>query len=271
MSTYCIGDVQGCYQELQDLLSLISFDPLGDALWFVGDLVNRGSHSLETLRFVKNLPQKVVVLGNHDFHLLALYCKVAICSKHSLSEVINAEDADQLMEWLRQQPLLHHDERLGYVMTHAGLYPWWSLNQAKKLAQEVEQVLRGDDFCALLAHMYGNQPSSWSENLRGWDRLRFIINAFVRMRFCDAKESLDLVTDGKIGTQSPQHFPWFKAPDRKTKELKILFGHWAALEGITDEPNAIALDTGCVWGRSLTAMRLEDARKFSVKCREKMS
>lgn len=269
MATYCIGDVQGCYQELQDLLTFISFSPAKDVLWFVGDLVNRGTYSLETLRFIKNLPQKIVVLGNHDFHLLALYCKVAIHSKHSLSETLGAEDADELILWLRQQPLLYHDERLGCVMTHAGMYPWWSLEKAKKLAHEVEQILRGDDFCVLLSQMYGNQPSSWHDDLVGWERLRFIINAFVRMRFCDVQGNLDLVDDGEIGTQPPQYVPWFKISGRKTGGggIKILFGHWAALDGVTGETDVIALDTGCVWGRRLTAIRLEDARIFSVKYR----
>lgn len=266
MSTYAIGDIQGCFDSLQALLATINFQPNTDQLWFVGDLVNRGPKSLETLRFIKNLPRKIVVLGNHDLHLLALAQGIEHESKESLAAILTAPDRDELLAWLRQQPLLHHDSVLNYSMVHAGIIPQWSLMQAKKYAAEVETILRGNNYPELLQHMYGSQPDQWKENLTSWDRLRFIINCFTRLRFCTPQGRLDLHYKGGIGNQPTDFFPWFQIPERATQTDNIIFGHWAALEGKVTESHVFALDTGCVWGHTLTAMRLEDRQRFSAPC-----
>lgn len=270
MATYAIGDVQGCFDELQTLLKKINFNPQVDQLWFVGDLVNRGPKSLEVLRFVKNLPQTKIVLGNHDLHLIALAYGNPY-PDHTLNAVLTAPDREELIEWLRRLPLLHHDEKLNFVMVHAGIYPLWNLNQAKTYAQEFETALHSEKISELLKNMYGDQPDQWNENLAGEERLRFIVNTFTRMRFCTPAGKLEFHNIGKINSVSQNYLPWFKIPNRATKNLNIIFGHWAALQGETGEPKVFALDTGCVWGNCLTAMRLQDQEKFSVNCSGKCS
>jgi len=263
MSTYAIGDVQGCYDELQALLKCIAFDPTQDQLWFAGDLVNRGPKSLEVLRFIRSLPNAIVVLGNHDLYLLLL-ANGHPHKNHTLQDVLLAPDCQILINWLRQQPLLHYDARLNYLMTHAGLFPQWSLAQAQSYAQEVEAILHRDDYLIHLQPLLGNQPDRWDENLNGYDRLRFIINAFTRMRFCTLGGQLDFTHTGKIGSQPNHLLAWFEVPNRTSQDIPVVFGHWAALEGKVHPPNVFELDTGCVWGGSLTAMRLEDRQFFSV-------
>ncbi|EKE01081.1 MAG: Bis(5'-nucleosyl)-tetraphosphatase (Symmetrical) [uncultured bacterium] len=263
MATYCIGDIQGCFDELEALLRIINYDCKNDHLWFVGDLVNRGPKSLEVLRFIKQLPNAKVVLGNHDLHLLNFYNKIVDFEVEHLEQILTAPDSLELIEWLRHQPLLYHDVKRNFVMTHAGIYPGWDLHEAVAYAREVEATLQGNNHIEFLKNLYGNEPSKWSNDLKGWDRLRFIINAFTRMRFCDLHGNLELVTSSKADTAPPGFLPWFKVPWRKTKNVQILFGHWAALNGEADEPNVFALDTGCVWGGSLTALRLDDGAKFS--------
>lgn len=265
MATYAIGDVQGCFDELQALLKKIKFNPQIDQLWFVGDLVNRGPKSLEVLRFIKNLPHAHIVLGNHDLHLMALAYGDSY-SHHTLNDILTAPDRDELIQWLRQLPLLHHDTQLNYVMVHAGIYPLWDLSQAKTYAKEFENALRSEKLPQLLKNIYGDQPDQWHENLSGWDRLRFIANTFTRMRFCTLEGKLDLHSVGGIGSQPKDYLPWFKVPNRRTQNDNIIFGHWAALQNETDESRVFALDTGCVWGNCLTAMRLEDRKRFSVNC-----
>lgn len=266
MSTYCIGDIQGCYNELQNLLRVINFDIKNDSLWFVGDFVNRGPDSLKTLRFVKQLPPKntAIVLGNHDLHLLALYNKAINFSSSMIEQFLTAEDGLDLINWLRQQPLIHYDRKLNYALTHAGIYPFWDLEEAMKYAKEVENILKSDNYFELLANMYNDDPDTWSDKLKGWERLRFIINSFTRMRFVDIDGRLDFTCLGTIGSQPQGYMPWFSVPNRKNKDLRIIFGHWAALRGKTNTPNVFALDTGCVWGGQLTAMRLEDQKLFNV-------
>lgn len=266
MTTYCIGDVQGCYCELRSLLNIIKFDKDKDTLWFVGDLVNRGPNSLEVLRFIKNLPRKIVVLGNHDLHLIMLYYKATNFSSVSLDQVIEAPDSGELIEWLKNQRLFYYDAESQYCMMHAGLPPQWNLATAKKLAKEAEEALQGPNFKNFLVTMYGNEPNKWSEDLTGNDRLRFIINAFTRIRFCTNDGVLNFTCDTKIGSQPKNYYPWFKIQSRHSKDLKILFGHWAALMGKVYEPNIYALDTGCVWGGALTAMRIDTQEKSSVPC-----
>ncbi len=264
-NVYAIGDVQGCFDELCALLEKISYDPLHDELWFVGDLVNRGPKSLEVLRFIKQQPQVKVVLGNHDLHLLALAFGHSY-SHHTLHEILIAPDRNELLTWLRSLPLLHHDPTLNFVMVHAGLPPQWDLTQAKQCARELEKALQQQDINELMQHLYGDQPDQWRNDLQGWERLRFITNAFTRMRFCDAQGKLDLKAQGKVGSQATGFMPWFQVPNRRSENERIVFGHWAALLGETNTENVFAVDTGCVWGNCLTALRLNDLEKFSVAC-----
>jgi bis(5'-nucleosyl)-tetraphosphatase (symmetrical) len=268
MPHYCIGDIQGCFQELESLLSVISFDQARDKLWFTGDLVNRGPDSLSVLRFIKSLGQAaVVVLGNHDLHLLALASGQGKAKKQdTLEEVLKAPDLAMLCDWLRKQPLLHHDAVLDYTLVHAGLPPQWDLQHAQQYAAEVSLMLQSDLYQTFLAHLYGNTPHCWDDRLNGWPRLRLITNYLTRMRFCDKNGSLELLSKGKSNKPPKGYMPWFKVPERNTKNVNIVFGHWAALCGRTDEPNVHALDTGCVWGKCLTAMRLEDKKRFQVPC-----
>lgn len=266
METYAIGDVHGCYDELQELLQLIDFQPDTHCLWFTGDLVNRGPDSLAVLRFVKALPHKVVVLGNHDIHLLAI-ANGHLFKDHSLHSLLTAEDKAELLQWLRQQPLVHYDAELGYALLHAGTLPQWSIQETQDHANEVTSFLRGDKHPQLLEHLYGKQPNQWSDHLSGWERLRFITSVLTRLRFCNAQGTLDLTTKGQLGAQPAGYLPWFQIPSRKTRSINIIFGHWAALNGETHTAHAHALDTGCVWGGALTAMRLSDQKRFSVRSR----
>lgn len=264
MSIYVIGDLQGCFEPLQRLLELIAFDSKNDTLWFTGDIVNRGTQSLECLRFVKNLGSRHrIVLGNHDLHLLAVAHKAhESWPEDTFQDILNATDKHDLLDWLVNQPLLHYD--LGYTMVHAGLAANWNLDKAKKLAHEVEAILQSDQAYHFFKHMYGNLPKAWSDDLEGFDRWRCITNYFTRVRFCYPDGSLELENKGKINSANDKLIPWFKVQNRQNADLKILFGHWAALGGVTDTPNTYALDTGCIWGYALTAMRLEDGTRFSV-------
>ena len=269
MAIYAIGDVQGCYRPLPELLKKIHFDPALDRLWFTGDLVNRGPQSLEVLRFVKGLGDRAVcVLGNHDLHLLAVAAGTAKPKKRdTLGAVLGAPDRDELLNWLRSRPLLHHDARLGWTLIHAGLLPPWTLEDAQRLAQEVEIVLRGEDTSILYRHMYGDLPDHWTDKLRGVDRLRVIINAFTRLRYCDLDGNLDLRPKGPPGTQPPDLLPWFQVPSRRSRDRRIIFGHWSTL-GLWNADGVIGLDSGCLWGGALTAAQLdvEPVKFFSVAC-----
>lgn len=270
MSTYAIGDIQGCYEAFQRLLDTIAFDPAKDTLWLAGDLINRGPDSLSTMRLILSLQDNIVaILGNHDLHFLAASHNLRSLSRSdTLSELLNADDCYEFVEWLSHCPLLHHDKELGYAMVHAGIPPQWTLKQAKRYAREVEAVLQSDKRFRFYREMYGNEPSQWHDDLNGMARLRLITNYFTRMRFCSASGVLDL--SNKQATSSDNRMkPWFEHPERLTAHKRIVFGHWAALEGQCSAANAFALDTGCVWGGSLTAMRLEDQQLFSHNCRLK--
>jgi bis(5'-nucleosyl)-tetraphosphatase (symmetrical) len=264
MSTYAIGDVQGCFQALTQLLAKINFNAQKDELWFVGDLVNRGPESLTTLRFIKNLGTRArVVLGNHDLHLLAVYFNLRpMYTDDTLQEILDAPDADILLAWLRQQPLAYYDSKLKYLMVHAGVAPMWDLNTTLNLAQEVQDTLSGPEGIEFLKHMYGNEPDIWSNTLTGWERLRVITNYLTRLRYCDVQGHLDLKT--KDLHPAPNFYPWFAIPGRKTAQDDIIFGHWASLAGKAENPHVFALDTGAVWGGKLTALCLENRIKFSV-------
>jgi bis(5'-nucleosyl)-tetraphosphatase (symmetrical) len=260
VAIYAIGDVQGCYPELQRLLEKLRFDPAHDRLWFCGDLVNRGGESLETLRLVHALrANSVVTLGNHDLSLLAIAMRepeARARTNPDLRRVLQAEDAQVLTDWLRRQSLLHHDPGLGFTMVHAALAPTWTLKQAQHIAHEVEHALRGPGHRALLQRMFGNRPSRWSSKLRGQDRLRAAINIFTRMRFCDAHGRIDFDAKGPPGSQRAGLYPWFEVPGLKSRETRIVCGHWSAL-GRFAGLGIHAIDTGCVWGGQLTAIRLD--------------
>ncbi len=268
MATYAIGDVQGCLSQLQQLLDTAKFDPTNDKLWFAGDLVNRGPNSLETLRFVYSLRDiAVVVLGNHDLHLLALafdYTKAR--RKDTLNTILEADDSATLIDWLRQQKLMHADVDNTHVLVHAGLPPTWSIPQALQYAAEIESVLQSNRIHEFLQNMYGNQPDTWSEKLEGPERWRLITNYLTRMRFCDAAGKMEL--ECKLGAdQAPSGYQaWYKHPRELQPQQKILFGHWAALQGITNNPQFVALDTGCVWGGQLSMLRLDDNQWFRCAC-----
>ena len=270
MTLYAIGDVQGCFDALQALLEKIRFDPTHDALRFTGDLVNRGPRSLETLRFVKGLGERAVnVLGNHDLHLLAVAAGAAKRKKHdTLDDVLAAPDRDELLDWLRRRPLLHHDAALGWTLVHAGLLPQWDLADAQRLAREAEAVLQSDHADDFLAHMYGDLPDHWREDLTGHERLRVIVNAFTRLRYCNLEGKMDLHFKGAPGSQPPDRVPWFQAPHRRSGAGHIVFGHWSTL-GAYQDHGVLGLDGGCLWGRELCGARLEPgaAQILSIRCR----
>lgn len=264
MSIHIIGDVQGCYAELMALLERLQFNEHSDTLWFCGDLVNRGQASLETLRLISRLPKVVSVLGNHDLHLLAYAQKMR--PKHprdTLDEILTAPDREELLSWILKQPLLHHDVSQNMTLVHAGVYPLWDLTTAQNLAREVEAQLQGPNSGELLKHMYGEQPILWQKELTGIDRYRFIINAFTRMRFLNAQGELILSANGHP-KDHPELIPWFHFPHRKPCG-PITFGHWSALGKFNKENEIFCLDTGCVWGRELTAMTLPNAQYTSVQ------
>ena len=259
MAVYAVGDVQGCCDELERLLAAVAFAPQRDRLWFVGDLVNRGPRSLDVLRLVQGLGEAaVVVLGNHDLHLLAIARGAAHLrpADRMLQPVLEAPDRERLLDWLQARPVLHHDAALGVTMVHAGLPPQWDVGLARRCAAELEAALRGNHSGRLFASMYGNRPDLWSDGLEGDDRLRFITNALTRLRVCDASGRLLLKHKGPPEKMPPGAVPWFRAPARRWAGARIVCGHWSAL-GYLDEGGVLALDTGCVWGGTLTARRLD--------------
>jgi len=266
MTVYAVGDLQGCLQPLKKLLQQVNFKPEKDTLWLTGDLINRGGECLDTLRFVYDMRDSVVtVLGNHDLHLLAVAAGVRPqSSSDTLDGILNAPDKDILLNWLRHQPLLHHDPALQFTMVHAGIPPQWSLKKAQKRAREVEAVLQSDLSGLFFLTMYGNTPQCWKKGLEDCDRWRVITNYFTRMRFCDAEGKLELTSKAGIHQAPKGYAPWFEHSNRKTYHDRIIFGHWAALEGQAYSENVFALDTGYVWGKSMTMMRLSDQKRFSV-------
>lgn len=267
MATYAIGDLQGCLSPLQLLLEKINFDSRKDCLWFVGDLVNRGPDSLGTLRFVKSLGARAqVVLGNHDLHLLTVAAGFANAHRgDTLNDILQAPDCDELLSWLRQRPLLHRAD--GFIMIHAGLLPSWTVAEAQSLANEVEAALRAPNYLDFLANMYGNSPDHWHDELRGWDRLRVITNAFTRLRICKPDGTMEFSHKSELAAIPAGFLPWYQVPRRNSADETIICGHWSAL-GLRLESNLLALDTGCLWGRCLSAVRLEDRALFQVDCIE---
>jgi len=259
MATYAVGDLQGCLQPLKCLLERVRFDPAVDQL----------PESLETLRYLYSIRQSLTcVLGNHDLHLLAAWRNVERLKKSdTLREIIEAPDADQLLDWLRQQKLLHYDEPRGIALVHAGIPPQWTLGKALELAGEVEEVLRDDSRLPLyLDGMYGNEPAKWSKNLAGVERLRVITNYLTRMRFCTAEGKLEFKSKEGLDSAPKGYKPWFAHKGRRSRHVKIIFGHWAALQGQVKEPGVIALDTGCVWGGSMTLYNVDNGQYHHCDC-----
>jgi bis(5'-nucleosyl)-tetraphosphatase (symmetrical) len=268
LATYAIGDIQGCHAELTRLLDYLGFSAARDRLWLVGDLVNRGPASLAVLRFVKGLGDRAItVLGNHDLHLVMQsegHGKVS--REDTLADVLAAPDRDELIAWLRGLPLFHCEGE--YAMVHAGLLPQWDVRQASALAEEVHAALIAPDYRDFLAHMWGSEPNTWRDDLAGWDRLRVVVNAMTRMRFCTPEGTMEFRAPGSKGPpdRGPVGcLPWYAVPGRRSADHHVLCGHWSAL-GFRREKNLLALDSGCLWGGCLTAVRLEDRRVFQLPC-----
>ncbi len=258
MAVYAIGDIQGCAVALEELLDDLQFDPIRDKLWLTGDLVNRGPHSLETLRLVKSFGDSaVVVLGNHDLHLLAVAAGIKRSRPgDTIKKILHAPDRDELLHWIRHLPLAHVDHEMKTLMVHAGIYPGWGPAKLQRRAGEVEQILRGDNHTEFLREMYGRRPGSWNKNLQGMARVRFITNTLTRMRYVSAKGRLNFDQKGPPGSQPVNLSPWYLHPAMKCRKWRIVFGHWSAL-GFIRKNRIIGLDSGCVWGGALTAVRLD--------------
>lgn len=256
MASYAIGDIQGCYHAFQALLERISFDEKTDRLWLVGDLINRGSGSLEVLRWCyAHQDSLTVVLGNHDLHALVVAEGIVAAHKgDTLDALLAAHDSDELLNWLRHQRLIYQEGN--HLMVHAGLLPQWTAEQALGYAAEVESVLHGENYLNFLKHMYGNLPDHWRDDLAGLDRLRVITNAATRLRICSAAGQMEFKFKGELQDIPVGYMPWFDVPNRATKDTQVIFGHWSAL-GLQQRENIYALDTGCLWGGKLTAMNIE--------------
>jgi bis(5'-nucleosyl)-tetraphosphatase (symmetrical) len=265
MATYAIGDVQGCCSELEALLDKVAFTPARDKLWLVGDLINRGPRSLDVLRLVKSLgASAVTVLGNHDLHLIAVAAGSSKLKRgDTLDAILAAPDRAELIDWLRTRPLAYAEGE--YLMVHAGVLPQWSAADVLRLAAEVSTLLASGSYAGFMREMYGNLPSRWSEDLTGTDRLRAIVNALTRMRFATPQGDMELEEKGGTERAPAGYFPWFDVPGRKTADRTMVCGHWSAL-GYVQRPGLLALDSGCVWGASLTAVRLEDRQATQLAC-----
>ncbi|MFO7543013.1 MAG: symmetrical bis(5'-nucleosyl)-tetraphosphatase [Thiobacillus sp.] len=267
MPTYAIGDLQGCHEPLLRLLDKLKFDPVADRLLFVGDLVNRGPDSLAVLRYIKSLGKAAIsVLGNHDLNLLALAEGFGHAHKgDTLDEVLAAPDRDELLYWLRHQKLAWREGDV--LVVHAGVLPGWTLDDTMKRAAEAEAVLQSADYRDFFKRMYGNAPVAWDKRLDGIERLRVIVNALTRLRYCTPEGEMEFQHKGAPGTQPAGLIPWFEVPGRKTAGATVIIGHWSTL-GLINRPDLVALDTGCLWGSKLTALRLEDRQTIAVKCQQ---
>ena len=272
MSTYAIGDVQGCYSTLLTLLKKINYQPEKDFLWFSGDLINRGPESLAALLFIKQLVdagKALIVLGNHDLHLLAVAENFqSLHPEDTIQDILDSKHKEELLHWLRQQPLCHYDPQLNFFMVHAGLIPAWSIADAVRFSAEVSAVLQDENiYRDFLKNMYGDAPKQWSEQLTGIPRWRFIVNVCTRLRYCTATGELSLKDKGVLGSQAANTLPWFSIPQRQSKQDRIIFGHWAALYpawGQVISPTLFPIDSGCIWGNGMTALCLETCEYFWV-------
>lgn len=267
MATYAIGDIQGCYTALHALLAHLPWDPQHDRLWFVGDLVNRGPESADVLRFIRSLGNRATtVLGNHDLYLLAVAeGLVPLRPKDTFGDVLDAPDREELLAWLRQRPLLHREGP--HLMIHAGLLPQWSLADAAGFAGEVERALQGPDARRVLGSFFTLERGDWSADLTGPTRMKAITDVLTRLRICTPSGHINHQFKGEAKDIPDGYLPWFEVPNRRHAEATVVFGHWSAL-GLYLAPNVLGLDSGCVWGRSLTAVRLEDRQLFQVPCQQ---
>lgn len=263
MTTYAVGDIQGCYSALAKGLERVNFDQSKDTLLCVGDLVNRGPDSLKVIKLLKSLEnQCLTVLGNHDIHLLSMIYGIRK-PKHldSVHDILNCSQQQDIADWFRQQPLMVLNKKHRFVMSHAGIYPWWTLKQAKKRANEIETILKDEVSCIkLLKKVYGNTPNKWDKNLRNTPRYRFIMNAFTRMRFCGKNGHLNLTESGYDGKVRKNRLPWFEIENKSLENYRVIFGHWSAL-GLLNTDKHLALDTGCVWGRHMTFAKIPKSPK----------
>jgi bis(5'-nucleosyl)-tetraphosphatase (symmetrical) len=270
MPVYAIGDVQGCYKALRKLIKLIDFKPARDQLWFCGDLVNRGPQSADVLRYIMDLGDSAIcVLGNHDLNLLAVANGSRVPKdSDTLDEILNAQDSNEMLDWLRKRPLFHRSDEFHVCITHAGIYPAWSIKKTEKLATEVQRVLRKGDYKGFLKNMYGNHPAYWDSSLQDWERLRFITNTLTRMRYLDTSGALELDLKCAPGSQPAGLYPWYSVEAKRKPSWKVVFGHWSAL-GLHWQNNAICLDSGCLWGGKLTAARIDSQKPvfFSQNCK----
>lgn len=269
MTDYAIGDIQGCYDELQTLLELIEFDSSQDRLWLVGDIINRGPHSLKTLRFVKNLGNRAItVLGNHEIYAMAAFHNIVHYDPgNTFYEIFEAPDCDELLHWMRHRPLLYYEKENNAVMVHAGIPPVWNLHDALNYARELETALRNDQYVTLLREVFGNHPTYWDQHLQGWQYYRYLIDGLTRIRFCTPTGTLDVKSKGGLRDAPEQYYPWFQVPGRKKISTDIIFGHWSTLKGHI-KPPLYGLDTGCIWGGPLTALRLNDKKIFQTQPRK---
>ena len=258
MTIYAVGDIQGCYTQLARGLDLLNFDQSKDTLLCVGDLVNRGDSSLKVINLLKSLNnQCLTVLGNHDIHLLSMIYGLRK-PRHldSVDDILSCSSKQDIADWVRQKPLLIVNEQHRFVVSHAGIYPWWKLNEAQIYAQEVKTIIENEDSCIkLLKNVYGNKPNRWDDSLKKTQRLRFIMNAFTRMRFCSLNKNLNLTESGYKGKSRKNRVPWFEIQNKSLSNYRIIFGHWSSL-GLLNQPNHLGLDTGCVWGKHLTFAKI---------------
>jgi len=266
LATYLVGDIQGCYEPLQRLLEKINFDSSCDQFWSCGDLVNRGGKSLEVLRLLQQMgPAFAATLGNHDLHLLAADSRhpYGNCKNPELAKVLQAHDRESLVQWLTAQPLAAFSPEFNLLRVHAGVVPQWTCEQTLALAGEVSAVINSKDFWKFYRRMYGNRPAKWTDHRKGWARLRLISNILTRIRFCRADSKIDLKSTGAPGSQARGYRPWYRHRHRETRDVTIAFGHWSSL-GLRMKKRYLALDSGCVWGGQLSAIRLEDRALFQV-------
>lgn len=265
MATYAIGDIQGCFEAFKELLVAIAFNPAEDRLWLCGDLVNRGEDSIGTLRWCMAHDDRIVaILGNHDLHLLAVAEGFVPPHRNdTLTEILEAPDRDAVLDWLRRRPMLHREG--DWLMVHAGLLPEWTPDLAESLARELETVLRGPGYRDFLARMYGNEPRRWHPDLAGQDRLRLVANAMTRLRYLHPDGDMEFQHKCAPADAPAELIPWYAMPDRRSRDVHVLFGHWSTL-GLLAGEDVVSLDTGCLWGGQLSAIRLEDSRLFQVRC-----
>ena len=264
MAMYLIGDVQGCDQALQQLLDKIQFSPSKDTLYFLGDLVNRGPDNVAVLRRLQALGESAkCLLGNHDLHLLSMHLGFSRPKPgDTVTDVLQAPDRTSLIEWLRHQPLAMYESEI--LMVHAGVLPQWTLEQTLSLAAEVQAVLQGDSWATFIQQMYGNQPNHWRDNLAGEDRLRVIVNGLTRLRFCSPQGEMEFAHHGDAHQAPVGYVPWFDVPHRRTAQVSVAFGHWSSLSALQRE-DVIELDTGCVWGRCLSALKIEQGQRQRIQ------